>query len=464
MMNRIKNIWYWIDDRSGISDFIKPLAKHLVPPDSRWTYIFGSATLFIFILQVITGVGLSLLYQPTSETAYNSLNYITNQVPLGAILRGIHYYGASAMIILIGIHMIRVYISAAYKYPREMSWISGVVLLGLTIGMGFTGQLLRWDSNGVWSAIVGAEQAGRVPVIGTWLAHFILAGGTLGGATLSRFFAIHVFLIPAILFGLIGLHIYLVIRNGISEPPKAGQPVEPKTYKQWYHEMLDKKGVPFWPNAAWRDMAFGLLVVAAVIALAVFIGPPQIGSPPNPANIHSNPRPDWYLLWIFALFALMPRAIESYVIAFGPVIIGLILVLLPIIFNKGERSPVRRPWSILIVIFILTMIGTFWYEGVKSPWSPNFDAKPLPEKTIGNVGPAAISGASLMYKKGCLYCHSISGDGGHRGPNLTKVAERLNTDQMTIRIINGGGNMPAFGSSLTKEELKDILAFLNTRK
>ncbi len=463
-MKKIKLIWNWIDDRTGISEFIRPLAKHLVPPDSRWTYVFGSATLFIFILQVITGVGLSLLYQPTSETAYSSLKYITYQVPLGSFLRGIHYYGASAMIILIGIHMIRVYISAAYKYPREVSWISGVALLGLTIGMGFTGQLLRWDSNGVWSAIVGAEQAGRVPFIGTWLAHFILAGGTLGGATLSRFFAIHVFLIPALLFGIIGLHLYLVIRNGISEPPKAGRPVEPKTYRKWYHEMLQKKGVPFWPNAAWRDLAFGVLIVAVVLALAYFVGPPKIGAPPNPANINSNPRPDWYLLWIFALFALMPRGIESYVIAFGPLVVGLILVMVPLVFNKGERSPIRRPWSIVIVVFIVTMVGTLWYEGVKSPWSPNFNAKPLSAQVVGNVGPNAIAGASLMYKKGCLYCHTISGDGGHRGPDLTRVADRLNTYEMTIRIVNGGGNMPAFGASLTKKELTDILNFLNTRK
>jgi ubiquinol-cytochrome c reductase cytochrome b subunit len=366
-MNKLKKIWYWIDDRTGISEFLKPLAKHLVPPGAKWNYVFGSATLFVFILQVITGVGLSLLYQPTSQTAYQSLKYITNQVPLGNILRGIHYFGASAMIILIGIHMIRVYIYAAYKYPREMSWISGVILLALTVGMGFTGQLLRWDSNGVWSAVVGAEQAGRIPIIGTWLAHFIMAGETLGGATLSRFFAIHVFLIPALLFGLIGLHLYLVIRNGISEPPEAGHPVEPKKYREWYKSMLKKKGVPFWPDAAWRDMTFGLLVVVVILILAVIVGPPKIGTPPNPSNVISNPRPDWYLLWIFALFALMPRAIESYAIAFGPLIVGLFLIIMPLLFNKGERSPLRRPWSIGITVFIVTMVCTFWHEGIKSP-------------------------------------------------------------------------------------------------
>ena len=342
-MDKLKKIWEWIDDRTGISEVITPLAKHLVPPDSKWSYVFGSATLFAFILQVITGVALSLLYQPTSETAYESLKYISNEVLLGNILRGIHYFGASAMILLVGIHMIRVYLAAAYKYPREMSWISGLILLALTMGMGFTGQLLRWDSNGVWSAIVLAEQAGRLPFIGTTVAHFLLAGETIGGETLSRFFAFHVFLIPALMFGLLGLHLFLVIRNGISEPPKSGRKVDPKTYKSWYKDMLDKKGVPFWPNAAWRDMLFGIVVVVVILILAVVYGAPKIGSPPDPANIHSNPRPDWYFLWIFALFALMPPAIESYVIAFGPIIAGLILFLLPIIFSKGERSPLRRP-------------------------------------------------------------------------------------------------------------------------
>jgi ubiquinol-cytochrome c reductase cytochrome b subunit len=462
-LNKLKKIWLWFDDRTKISGFIKPLAKHLVPPDSKWTYVFGSATLFAFILQVITGVALALMYQPTSASAYKSLQYITNEAPLGAILRGIHYFGASAMIILVGIHMIRVYILAAYKYPREMSWISGVLLLAFILGMGFTGQLLRWDSNGVWSAIVGAEQAGRIPIIGTWGARFLIAGDTLGGATLSRFFAFHVFLIPALLFGIIGLHLFLVFKNGISEPPKSGRPVEPSKYKAWYENMLKEKGVPFWPNAAWRDMVFGLLVVVVIIALAIFIGPPKIGAPPDPANINSNPRPDWYFLWIFSLFALMPREIESYAIAFGPIIIGAILIFLPIVFNKGERSPLRRPWSFIIVLFIITMVATLWHEGVLSPWSPNFNAKPLKESVIGNVGPDARFGAKLMYKKACLYCHTISGDGGKRGPNLTKVGERLTADELKIRIVNGGGNMPAFGPSLSSKELNALVAFLKTR-
>lgn len=222
--------------------------------------------------------------------------------------------------------------------------------------------------------------------------------------------------------------------------------------------------MPFWPDVAWRDMTFGLIVVMIILLLAFFIGPPKIGSPPDPANIISNPRPGWYFLWIFALYALMPRAIESYAIFLGPLFLGIILFLLPIIFNKGERSPFRRPWSFMIVIFVVSMIGILWHEGVVAPWSPHFDAKPLTEKVIGNVGPDARYGADLMYKKACLYCHTISGDGGLRGPNLTKVGNRLTEDELKIRIVNGGGNMPAFGPSLSAKELNALVAFLETGK
>lgn len=463
-MKGLRNFWKWLDDRAGITAAISPLLDHPVPPNAKWMYVFGSATLFMFVVQVVTGVGLALIYQPTSETAYQSLKYITDQAPLGSILRGIHFYAASAMIFLVGIHMIRVYLTASFKYPREMSWITGLILLLLTLGMGFTGQLLRWDSNGVWSAIVGAEQAGRIPIIGTSIARLFIGGDTLGGATLSRFFAFHVFLIPALIFGLLGLHLYLVIKNGISEPPVAGKLVKRATYRKEYNELLEKKGVPFWPNAAWRDAVFAIVVVFVVFLLAVILGPPEIGTPPDPSNIQSTPRPDWYFLWVFALFALMPPQIESFVMAFAPVVIGVFLVLVPVIFNQGERSPLRRPWAIAVVIAIVTMVGVFWYEGTKSPWSPDFSAKPLTKAEIGDVSPEAAHGAALFYSKACLYCHTIGNEGGARGPDLTYVADRLTPEELTIRIVNGGGNMPPFGPMLNDTELTDLVRFLETRK
>jgi ubiquinol-cytochrome c reductase cytochrome b subunit len=164
------------------------------------------------------------------------------------------------------------------------------------------------------ASVVGAEMAGRVPVIGDGVARFILGGDTVGGATLSRFFAIHVFVIPAVIFLFVALHLVLVLRHGISEPPTPGDPVDPKTYVKKYEQLLKKDGVPFWPDAAWRDALFGIAILFGIIILAVVIGPPPIGAPPDPSIIDADPRPDWYLLWFFAVLSLSPPSIETAVI------------------------------------------------------------------------------------------------------------------------------------------------------
>ena len=415
-MKFLKRIWYWIDDRSGFTEIFMPLIKHPVPPGSKWSYVFGSATLFCLVLQVVTGVGLSLLYQPSSSAAYESLQFITHKAAFGNLLRGIHYFGASGMIIMVSIHMIRVYITAAYKYPREMTWISGVILFFTTIAMGFTGQLLRWDSNGVWSSVVAAEQLGRLPFIGRFAARLFLGGDTIGGHSLSRFYAYHVFIIPAIIFLFVAYHLMLIIRNGISEPAKAGRPVDPKTYRLWYKDMLKKVGVPFWPYAAWRDVMFGAATIITIIAFAAIFGPPELTTPPDPTYLKTVPTPDWYMLSIFSLFALMPPKIESYMIIIGPSLTIIVLLAMPFISNKGERHPVRRPWAVFGSACVIVFVFALFLLGEIAPWSPRFNAKALTAATINSTDPHVISGGNLFSNKGCLYCHKIGNQGGLKGP------------------------------------------------
>jgi ubiquinol-cytochrome c reductase cytochrome b subunit len=286
----------------------------------------------------------------------------------------------------------------------------------------------------------------------------------VGGATLSRFFAFHVFFIPAIIFLFLGAHLLLVLKHGISEPPVAGRPVDPKTYRKWYENLLEREGRPFWPDAAWRDAVFGVAMIVVLVILAVVVGPPHLAAPPDPTILEAYPRPDWYFLWYFAVLALLPSSLETPVILFGPLLFGAILILLPIFRNKGERHPLRRPWAIAGVIMIWVTIGTLWIEGKRAPWSPDFNAQPLSTQVVGATSGPVYQGAILFHQKGCEFCHSVAGQGGHRGPDLTFVADRLTPQEMTIRIVNGAQLMPAFGGILSSEQLNDLVAFLKTRK
>jgi len=464
MKRLLKRIWNWIDDRSGISDLIAPLMKHKVPPGSKWSYVFGSATLFCFVLQILTGSCLALMYQATSDKAFQSLQFITNDATLGKILRGIHYFGASGMILLAGVHMIRVYITAAYKYPREMNWISGVVLLLLVTVMGFTGQLLRWDDNGVWSAVVGAEQMGRVPFIGKYLARLLIGGDTLGGQTLVRFYTYHVFMVPGLIILFLLFHLWLVMKNGISEPARHALPIDPATYRKKYEEALKAEGISFWPYAAWRDVIFGAAVIMVIIAAACIVGPPELRKAPDPSVVQTQPRPDWYLLWVYALFALMPREIESYAIFFGPLIIFFLLFAVPFISNKGERNPLKRPWAIAgstaIVIFIITLL----LVGYKAGWSPAFHDTDIPDNVLPARDATMLEGKNIFSKKGCLYCHRIKSYGGVVGPDLTHVGTRLSENELYLKILNGSKNMPSYAHLLSQEEMKELTSFLKNMK
>lgn len=463
MIKLILKSWHVVDDRLGIRKNVLPIIRHPVPPNTNWWYVFGSATLFTFILQVVTGTVLATIYVPSTNHAYDSMEFITHEAFVGSLVRGLHYWGASAMILFIGIHSIRVYLMGVYKYPREASWLTGSLLMVLTLGMGFSGQLLPWDQNAIWSVIVGAEQAAKVPIVGKAMARWILGGQTLGGLTLSRFYAAHVFFFPGLMFLIIGVHLYLVIYNGISEPPKAGRPVDTKKYRAWYENYVKTKGVPFWPDAAWRDVVFAFIVIVSIFLLATFIGPPELGKAPNPNIIAAGPEPYWYFLWFFAVLAMSPHWGETFLIIAMPGVFFLVMFVLPFIANKGERSPRRRPWAMALVIMSVIIIGVFWRKAKTQPWVPDFHPEYLPASVIGTTDPAVVHGALLFHDRGCEFCHYISGYGGHRGPELTDIGDRLTRQEMTTFIMNGGYNMPPFAGVLSADETNDILAFLQSR-
>jgi quinol-cytochrome oxidoreductase complex cytochrome b subunit len=215
-MTRIGN---WLDERLGWRHVWEAVFLRKVPK-VNWLYTLGSATLFVAINQIVTGILLTIYYVPTPDHAYDSIQYITTQVTAGWLIRGLHHWGASAMVVLVVLHMLRVILHAAYKYPREVTWLTGVVLLLAVLGFSFTGYLLPWDQKAYWATTVGTRIAGTPPLIGDWILRVIRGGEELSAVTLARFFGVHVWVLPAVLLILILLHMYLVIRIGISAAPK----------------------------------------------------------------------------------------------------------------------------------------------------------------------------------------------------------------------------------------------------
>lgn len=458
----MKGVLCWLDERLGFTDTLKPLIEHPVPP-TGWDYTIGSATLIAFTVQVVTGVALAFSYVPSPDHAYESLVFITNGAILGGVVRGIHFWGASAMVLLVCAHAAQVFLIGAFKFPREVNWLSGTLLLVFTFGMAFTGQLLRWNQDAYWAVVVGASQAARAPLIGDWLTGVLFAGQSVGGATLTRFYATHVFMIPAIIFALLGLHLFLVIRHGVSEPPVPGVAVDRRTYHQRYEELIHGIGVPFWPDAGWKDVVFALAVGSIVLVLAIWLGPPALGVKADPTIIQADPRPDWYFLWYFALLALIPPSIEDVFIIGFPLVLGLLFILLPFIAPFGERSPRRRPWAVGIVALFAVSIAALVSLGSASPWSPNLGILTLPASVSSGLTPTARQGAQSFQQRGCINCHSIAGVGGQKGPDLTHIGAQLNADQLTWRILSGGRNMPAYGTTLTPQETAALVEFLSTR-
>ncbi len=218
----------WLEERSGLVGGVKYFLFRKVPRDTGWFHTLGSATLTAFLVQAITGVVLAFYYKPDPDKAYQSIQFITNDLTLGWLVRGMHRWGASVFIILMFLHMARVFLFGSYKYPRELNWIIGVLLLALGMLEGFTGYLLPWDQTAYWATVVGINLNGTMPVIGPFLAQFLGGGAEISSDALSKFYSLHMLVIPGAIFALIGLHLYLVIRLGVTSPPVVGRGGRPR--------------------------------------------------------------------------------------------------------------------------------------------------------------------------------------------------------------------------------------------
>jgi ubiquinol-cytochrome c reductase cytochrome b subunit len=465
-MRLTQKIGEWFDRRLQLAAPIREISEHPVPRNTAsWWYVFGSAALVVFILQIVTGILLALIYVPSGAEAWSSLQTLNHDVTLGWFIRALHGWGSNFMVAIVLIHMVQVFLFGAYKFPRELTWIVGVFLLLMTLGMAFTGQVLRFDQDAYWGLGIGASIASHVPILGPAIVKLMLGGPIIAGATLSRFFALHVFVIPGMLIGFVCLHLLMVLKLGINEWPMPGRLVRRATYANEYHELTKKDGAPFVPYAVWKDLFFAASILLAVAACALYFGPFGPTGVPDPTIIQTAPKPDYFFLWLYALLSLLPPAMETPALLIGPVIAILVLLLLPFLSGEGEKSWRRRPIAVLTVLLIAVTLGTFTHLAGLAPWSPHMNAwsgDPVPMRLLHGTTALERQGALVFQVKQCRNCHSLGETGGQRGPALDGVAVRLTQDQLVRQVIQGGGNMPAYGKNLSPAETTALVAFLET--
>jgi ubiquinol-cytochrome c reductase cytochrome b subunit len=466
-VRRLKSLFDWFELRLKLAAPITDAATHPIPPKTAsWFYVFGSAAFTLLILQVVTGVLLALVYVPSAGEAWNSLNVLNHQVTLGWFLRAMHGWGSNFMVAVVLVHMTEVFLFGAYKYPRELTWTLGVFLLLMTLGMAFTGQILRFDQDAYWGLGIGASISARIPLIGAPMVHLLLGGPIIGGSTLSRFFAIHVFIIPGALLAFASLHVWMVLTLGVNEWPMPGRIVRRSTYLAEYRALTKKEGVPFVPAAVWKDIFFAGAVVAAVAICAVVFGPYGPSGQPDPTIIQTAPKPDFFFLWLYAVLSYLPPSLETPFVLIAPVIGIAVLLALPFVSGEGEKSWHRRPAAILILVTLATAGAVLTGLGTRTPWSPEMDAwsggPPVPLRYTHGASPLEREGAVVFQSKQCRNCHSIGGFGGQRGPTLDAVATRLTEDQLIRQVLEGGGNMPAYGKNLSPPEVTALVSFLET--
>jgi cytochrome b6 len=338
----------WLDERLGFRTALDFL-RHKTVPVHRWSvwYYFGGVSLFLFAIQVVTGLLLLIYYKPTPDAAFESVRFIVAQVPFGWLVRSLQSWSANLMVLAVYIHLFSVYFMKEYRPPRELTWLTGMALFGLTVGFGFSGYLLPWNELAFFATKVGTDIAGSLPGIGHDLLRYLRGGEDVGAATLTRFFGWHVALLPALFVGALAVHLLLVQRLGMSEPVRSSSRV---------------RQMPFWPSFLIRDAILWLGVLGVLLVLCTFL-PWELGAKadafaPAPAGI----RPEWYFTFLSQSLKYVPARVlgmEGEVVAIGATALGaLFLVLVPFLDRRaarGEPSPIFTAVGIAIVLFMATM-------------------------------------------------------------------------------------------------------------
>jgi ubiquinol-cytochrome c reductase cytochrome b subunit len=481
----------WLDQRTGFVTLTKEFLTEDVPGGASYWYAFGSATVFAMILQIVTGIFLTFYYSPSAATAWESTKYIIEKVPLGHLVLSLHYWGASAMIAFMAMHLLQVLLWGAYKKPRELQWIVGVILFILTLVLGLTGYLLPWDLNALLASKVAISIAGSVPLVGGPTLLFLQDGANIGTLTINRFFGIHVWLTPALLVTLVAAHLAIFRWNG-----PAGPPID---------EAPKLKPGRFWPDQMFMDtvVSFGMFVI--IVALA-FISPVGLDDKADPNNTAFVPYPAWYFMALFALLNIVgvvqnPTLLEILDLFATVIVPGglvLVLILLPFIDRNPSRRLSRRPWVLgltAVTMFsavALSVIGQVNVQnqqvlhgvtGVAQAATPETGPngappveKPGTQVAAAGGGAGNAAAGATVFSANCAGCHGAAGAGVPGAfPPLANNPYVTGDPKAVIHTLNYGlngaikvgsaaynGQMPAWKGNLTDQQIADVITYIRS--
>jgi ubiquinol-cytochrome c reductase cytochrome b subunit len=471
-------LWGWLNRRTGLDTLLRTALYEPIPGGARLAYVFGSGLLFIFISQVITGVFLALYYVPSADHAHTTVAYITKAVTAGSFLRSLHAYGASAMVVVLLLHLSQTYIYGAYKGRRELLWLSGCVLFGLVMAMAFTGYLLPWDQKAYFATAVGTNAASEIPWIGEGLKRMMRGGTEMGTLTISRFFVAHVFLIPACIFALVASHIFLFRKAGAAGPATEN-PYEPEQTPEL-----------FYPRQVLMDLSLTALLIIGIGMLCFFV-PVPLGPPANPADAQYIPRPEWYYLPIFQWLKYWHGAASLIGVLIIPTVLAVAIIALPFLDRRIERRPWKRPVAMgayAFVLFALLGLGlrsqyvdqhdpgvaqqlakqkTEEEEYTRKPFEPELSSASLAAANAALADPLAAKGKTIFEAQSCNACHGDSGMGTAAAPAIVGIAAKIPPAQLAELLkhptakMNTGGMPPV---DLPPDDLKALIAYVESFK
>jgi len=463
----------WLDQRMGIDALLHEALDEPIPGGASWAYVFGSGLLFLFVSQIITGICLALYYVPSADHAHTVVSYIVKEVSSGSFIRSIHAYGSSGIIILLVLHIGQTILYGSYKGRRELLWLSGCILLALMLGMAFTGYLLPWDEKAYFASAVGTNLISEVPFIGPPLQQLVRGGDQMGTLTISRFYVLHVFVLPALLIGFIAAHVFFFRKAGAAGPIKE-DPVRPKL-----------PPVPFYPRQVIIDAVFAIVLIG-ILAMIALKTPMDLGPAANPADTAFLPRPEWYYRPAFQWLKYLSGQWSLIGGIILPAVLALIFAGIPFLDRRLERRPWRRPivvGAFFLFLVAYTSLGVASYRddqrdpGVAAQMHKQeedaraFMQKPfVPETAAGSASAALVSadpkvlkGLAIFQSQSCSSCHGDGGVGTAAAGPLTGAGQKYTDAQLIALLRAPNDKMSAGGMTpvdLKQDDLEALVAYV----